>query len=130
MPTIEEVSAWSDVELAAEIQTLLPPGWFLRIDPNPEGYWDVSVDRAVDTPEPVTEFFESHIDKRIALLNIYGALGAYAARTRSEQWLGSRRELTKQPVSIKSSTIPDPADLDPAEVEAVYLTVRGKRNDN
>lgn len=130
MPTIEEMSAWSDVELVAEIQTLLPPGWFVRIDANPEGYWEVSVDRATDTPEPITEFFESHIDKRIALLNIYGAIGAYKARSRSEQWIGGRRELTKQPVRIKSSAIPDPADLDPEEVEAVYLLMRGKRNDN
>lgn len=129
MPTIEEMSAWSDRELSAEILNMLPEGWFLKTDAHTDGYWSVSVDRAVDSSEPVTEFFESHIDKRIALLNIYGALVARKGReTIDPNWVANRHSLTKHPVSIKSSAIPDPEDLDPLEVESVYLKLRGKSN--
>lgn len=127
MPTIEEITAWSEADLSDEIEALIPEGWALRIEANIEGYWEVSIDRLSEGSDPIIEFLESHIDKRLALLNIYGALWARKSRVSVDPNWTNRKELTKQAVSINSSSVRDPEDLDPSEVESVYLSLRGKK---
>lgn len=127
MPSIEEMSTWSSQEILDQTESLLPEGWDLSMEPHADGYWDVQVRRQDDTPEGAVEFFDSHVDLKIALLNVYGALLARNRRPGATSTWETKQELTKRPVGIKSSGIPDPEDLDPNEVESVYQTLRGKR---
>jgi len=123
MPTPEEVSAWSFEEILAEIQVLLPPGSRVTSVSNPDGYWVVMVER--DTPEgPEVDLREVNPDRRLAALDVFGQLWLRSAPQPSKDspWV-RRNELRQAAVPSRSiPRVPDPEDLDPAEVNSVYQT--------
>ena len=126
MPSLEEMTSWSFLEVVEEAERLLPQGWTLLAEASSEGYYEVSVNRMSDDG-PVTEFYETHVDRRLAALNIYGALlSRKALGSPGPNWT-PKAQLTRRLVSLKSAGIPEPEDLDPLEVESVYLSHRGKK---
>jgi hypothetical protein len=121
LPTAEEISAWSIDEALAEIQALLPKDSYVTSVPNSDGYWVVMVERP--TPDgPVVDMSESNLDRRIATLNLFGQVWLKNAPQPppGSPWV-RRNELTREVVTRRvAQNIPDPEDLNPSEVEAVY----------
>lgn len=126
MPSPELASAWTIEELRAELQVVLPSGWSYELSRNPEGFWTVRVENA----EKGAEYEESHADPRFCLLNAYGHLWMRNAPKPSElsPWVRRSPELTQRFVthaaSNRTQDVPDPEDVNPAEVEAVYRSRR------
>lgn len=119
MPTLEEVTAWSGEELEAEARHLLPEGWGLSYEQGTDGWWRASI---FDAEQQVV-WADSHADPRHLLLNAYGWLLVRGQQPTDPQWR-RRRELSPRAVrgdlGLRGVTIPDPEDLDPSEVRAVY----------
>lgn len=120
MPSFEEVSAWSEEELTVEIRLLLPPGWVL-VTPPSNGYWTVSLQRKDPEGNPVVEWEDDNADKRLVLLNAFWWLWSKGLPkpTGLTPWSRAQDRVVK-PVSLTGSKIPDPEDLNPAEIEALY----------
>jgi len=116
--TLEEVSAWSNDELDAQIHSLLEPGWTFNVRPE-DGWWYGIVADA----EGGQEWADSQADVRLLLLNAYGWLYTHRQQPKDPLWR-RRQELdprvVRGQVSLCGVTVPDPEDLDPNEVRAVY----------
>jgi len=123
MPTIEEMTAWSSDDIVAAISVSLPPGvqfdygydrdagtWFIR-------FWQVK-----DSKKEVL-YEDWGWEQRITYLNGYGWVWA---RQRPpppsiSPWKPRQREVTPQAVQRRAhARVPDPEDLDPNEIKAVY----------
>lgn len=119
----EEISAWSVEELEAEIQNALPKGWTL-FSQLTEGYWAFRLQSSGEN-EPEVHLEKENADRRLGLLDVYGWLWLETTPKppAGSPW-GPRRELTVGIVTghanIKGSNVPDPEDLDPAEIARVH----------
>lgn len=117
MPTLTEMTAWSDEETLAEIQAALPPGWAFKC-PNDDGYWVP----AITDEQGVQVWGEPFADLRTALLSAFMWLWT-RGQPENPRWT-RRRELHPHAVAgafgLPHVAVPDPPDLDPAEVQAVY----------
>jgi hypothetical protein len=122
----EEISAWSIEELEAEIQKGLPEGWSFHSHPAPDGYWEYKIQSLGDLG-PVIHMEKENADRRLGLLDVYGWLWLETLPKPPEgsPW-ALRRDVTIGVVTghanIRGSEIPDPEDLDPAEVALVHKT--------
>lgn len=129
MPTLEEMTAWSVEEIEGAIRAELPDSlrlecgrdvglgaWFIR-------FWQ----KQTDPPELLYQ--DWGVDQRLTYFNGYGWLWA---RQRPQPpahspWV-RRREITLPVVrrtALSKAIPPDPEDLDPNAVEAVYADLRG-----
>jgi hypothetical protein len=110
-----EVAALSDEEIEAEIRGLLRPDE--RFDFFQKHYWYAEVWR-----DPCESLWRNTgFDKRLLLLDAYGWLWARLNPSTSHLWTSRRQELPRPPTAWKeTSSVPDPEDLDPSEVDAVY----------
>lgn len=110
MRPLEEVTAWSLLELQAELEEALPEGCGLEISRSPEGEWHVSLPGMRD---------ESGPDLRLLLLDLYTWL-FLRCHDKPGSALWDRRRETSLVLVTVGSNIPDPADLDPSQIELVY----------
>lgn len=122
----EEILAWSISELEAEIQAALPKGWVVLSHYTPEGYWEIKLQSLDDSLNPVIHLEKENADRRLVLLDVYGWLWLEISPKPEEgsPWALRRRDLTVDVVTghatVKGSRVPDPEDLDPAEIELVH----------
>jgi hypothetical protein len=115
MFTVEEITAWSIDELTTEISVLLPPGVVLKID-SQQGYF---VARLTNTDGSLVRE-EVNPDQRLALLNIFGGLWTTPSVSDDSPW-HRRREFLRSPIDMfNCQEVPDPEDLNPDEVQALY----------
>jgi len=117
MPTIEEITAWSNTQLLAELKAVLPKDWELSYGWNPkEGYWHLEIGR-LEAGRLIIESEEHHLDGRLILLNAYGRFWPGHKPTEGSMW-GHRGELTRELVTQRANlpNLADPEDLDPTEI--------------
>jgi hypothetical protein len=129
--TLEEVTTWSPDEIRAAIRDLLPKGWAFEEKPFTEGSRRIRLLRPGEK-ELEVEWSEYHIDARLLLLGAYGHLWLRQHQPhRDSPWVRrnnpTREAVTRRVNTSGRSHIPDPADVDPDEVEAVYEEARRKK---
>ena len=112
MPTLE---TWDTEEVHALILEMLPEGWrFICRGPSGEVAFETATgERVWETCGP-----DPHLD----LLNAYGWLVRRSQQVADPRW--ATKAHTKLTPVKPLGHVPDPEDLDPAEIEAVYA---GKR---
>lgn len=117
MPSVEEMATWAPDEIMAHIQRLLPEGHEFGLGRQGIALW---LARVVNSSgDKLWE--RSGMDERVLLLDAYGWLWLQRQAAPAPDTPWARRPSPKlQQVSRSPSTDPDPEDLDPAEVLAVY----------
>jgi hypothetical protein len=123
--TLEEVTAWSLDDIREGIRVLMPEGWVFE-----ERSQHVRLMCPLEKGFKV-EWEHFHIDPKYLLLGAYGHLWLRQHKPSPDSpWVRrnnpSREAVTRQVARRTPCCIPDPADVDPAEVEAVYEQVRKK----
>lgn len=117
--SVEEMTAWTAEEAAAAIGKLLPAGWTIGLNQDDQGWFHGEIKDA----EAAVQWSDWQADRRVLLLNGFGFLWLRGQKTRHPAWrprgMASARPNPADPMS-RVSSVPDPADLDPAEVQSVY----------
>jgi len=119
MPSVEEMTAWTPEDIEAEIRVALPKDWQFEYGCSETGGWAVIRD-AEGEPKWETAMVP---DERLLLFDAYGWLITRNAVPRLPAWRRRRGEIPTPRVghySLPGVSVPDPEDLDPAEVAAVY----------
>lgn len=124
MTTLEEVSTWSLDEIRAGIASKLPEGWVFEEKARPGGAVGVRIYRLSPEGTPVVEWQDIHIDSKYLLLGAFGFLWLRnIPRNPDSPWIrrsNPTREAMTRRVNAFHCTTPDPPDVDPEEVQAVY----------
>jgi hypothetical protein len=127
MPTIEEMSAWTLDELKVEIHQALPPGWSFNYG------WNEDVDgwATIHDETGKTAWETAGVwDETLLLFNAYGWLTTRNVEPKNPVW-ARRRGVVPKPVvgqySLPGVSVPDPEDLDPAEIASVYFDPTKRR---
>lgn len=126
MPTLEEMTTWTVADIDAAIRRALPADLFYDRGFDPAaGTWFTRFWRLQDGQKQ-TLYEDWGFEQRIAYFNAYGWLWAQQQPAPSvhSPWK-PRGDVTATQVQRKARNIPDPADLDPNEVESVYAGLRG-----
>lgn len=111
--------SWTEARTKDEIASLLPEGWKFYFGHNPGGYWESKF-----TDETgVIVWDDSFPAPNVLLLTAYGWIALRRTpRTTTGAW-APRRDRTLAEVNaeaLRRARVPDPEDLDPMEVAAVY----------
>ena len=129
MPSIQEVTAWSLDEIQEELQKALPKEWKTERGED-EGHLWIRILR----PEGdgwVLEWDNFHFDEKVLLLDAFYWLWFRTQPRPAEGtsvWSRRRGELNQRTVTQRVlASVPDPEDLDPLEVQAVYDEAAKKR---
>ena len=134
MFTFEEINSWEAPEIVRQIESRLEPGWRFVCEPD-MGMWAARIEQPDDDGEAKVLWEDESPDQRLVLFNAFGWVWArhQPQRAADSPWR-RRRDLTRksvtQGVSASSTSypeVPDPEDLDPSEVLAVYEKGLGKR---
>lgn len=116
MPSLEQISAWTIPEIIEEIRKLLPEGHVL-VEGIREGWHAATIQHG--SPEPHVLWSATHADRKHVLLNAFGWLWLRGQKSRHPVWKPRNwAPMRRRPMT--ASRIPDPPDLDPAEIRAVY----------
>jgi len=123
MPTLEEMTSWSLDEIRLHIQRHLPADHQFFVEEGDFG-WKVRF----EAPDGAQLWEQVGFDERVVLLDAFGWL--WLRKSPTEQAPGSpwvrRPDLRQEHVVRPPTTEPDPEDLDPDEVLAVYGYERKK----
>lgn len=124
------MTTWSAEDIRSQATALLPDGWALLCEQGVHGWWSATISEPSGS-ELVPVWQGSSADERIALFDAYGWLWLRSKPIveSNSPWV-RRRELSRESVTnrvARGLDVPDPEDLDPAEVAAVYETLHGKR---
>ena len=120
MPTLEELADWDVGELHNHILSVLPEGVVFKLEP-PSPYF-----RGIYTNQDGDILWaDVNPDLRILLLDAYGWLWKKTAKVSPNSvWTPRQREVMPRPSvgprTLPGVSIPDPEDLDPAEITALY----------
>lgn len=123
-PTLEEMTGWTPTEIEAAIRKIKPQGVNFECGIDREaGAWFVQFWQ--DNQGKKNILFEDWgFEQRIVYFNAYGWAWARqrGPTQRTSPWTRRQGEVTPQVVQrkAKASSIPDPADLDPNQIRAVY----------
>ena len=126
LPTLEEITTWTDEEVEAALELLLPPEWSFKVSETHE-VWSVTILDA----EGAVVFVDCFPDRRMNLLNGYGFLWLRLYKPVNPNWVRRRDEL-RGPARRGfmhlpgSENLPDPEDFDPASVYDLDPTGRPK----
>ena len=131
MATLEEVTAWSVDEIRAEIRATLPAGWVFEEKQLPRGVRRARFLRPDAKGDLVPVWGDTHMDERLLLLGAYGLLWTRDHRPHPDSpWIRrnnpTREAVTRQVIAKQRCSVPDPEDVDPEEVAAVYEKARKK----
>ncbi len=118
----EEMTAWSEQDVEAELRRLLPSNWQLNTGAQDGWYYAALLDE--DTK---TVWEEWGAVRRLLLLNAFGWLWMRNQTPKHPAWKVRTHEVllpnltpsTKEP-------LPDPEDVTPEEIRAVYDRHRSK----
>jgi len=112
------LASWTDAEIEREIRRLMTPPLSFACE------WDEGVWRAriFDAAAGLILHEDESVDRRLALYAVYGHLWLKDHRSQpGSQWDASApRPSVASVTRYVHSTLADPADLDPAQVAAVY----------
>lgn len=124
-PTLEEMQTWSVDEIKAHIAEYLPDDTVFRCAFSDDiGQW-----RGWFEQDKTVLWDQWSLDQRLLLLDAFGWLWAkrQPARPADSPWVGRQGRVPMEAVRRRAFSEPDPADLDPDEVQAVYEAHRQKR---
>jgi hypothetical protein len=113
-----EVTTWSVPDVLSRIADALPDGWTLGQD-----FDGINYQAGVLDAQGVVLWSDEHRDPKLLFLNCLGWLHTRTHKTRHPAWKARDAEVPLYRPSI-SSKDPDPPDLDPDEIAAVYKTTR------
>ncbi len=119
MPDLIEVSTWDVARVVHEIHLLLPKGWGFTLNPK-ESYWFAAYTDA-DGKETWANVGPAC---NVLAFDAYGWLWLKVNPPTLKRTAWSLRANTPIHPIQKSAVIPDPVDLDPQEVTAVFLKSR------
>ena len=120
MFSLEETLTWTADDVFARIRSVVPAGW--AVERSVVDGWHRVVLRG---PEGVEQWAGEHADPKIIGLDARGWLRLRHHQVRHPAWKPREAEVPlHRPAGAVVSAEPDPADLDPSEVEAVYRTSR------
>ena len=130
MPTLEEMTAWSAEEIEGAIRCSLPAGFYFECGLDQEaGAWFARFWRPSESQRTVL-YQDWGIDQRLTYFNAYGWLWAQKQpKPPAHSLWARRREVTRETVqqrAFRGVRVPDPPDLDPEQIEAVYADTFGK----
>jgi len=129
MPDYTEITAWSTEELREQIRKALPSGWRIQQGDDDGHLWFRFLQPKGDDWAVIWDNY--HFDEKTLLLDAYCWLWLrdQPKLTPEESvWAPRRGELTQKGVTRRATAVPDPEDLDPVEVWAVYEdAARNKR---
>lgn len=125
MATWAEVSTWSNDEIVQKVRELLPEGWQFKHLLDVDGAFRATI---VDVASGLSQWSDEQADERLILLNAYGWLFVRKPTARNPRWV--RGEITvpvaQQTLPTVITPQPDPEDLDPEEIDAVYSSGKSK----
>jgi len=123
MPSYVEITTWSLEEIRAEVVAAIPEGWCIEQGKNDgDGYFWICLLRS-----GVIEWENFQFDERVLLLDAFCWLWLRKQpqpMPGTSVWGRRRGELSQKFVTQRALAIPDPDDLNPVEVQAVYASVR------
>jgi len=140
MLSLEEMTSWSPEDIRAAIAAELPLGW--SFVPDVVNSW---VHAKIVDAEGTVLWEDSSADQRLLYFNAYGWLNLRSSQARHPAWRprtkevdpSERRSPREWPSEAEfkprahqggaEASIPDPEDLDPAEVYSVYQDPHSKR---
>ena len=128
MPTVEEMTAWTCEEIETAIRVALPPGIQFDCGYDREaGTWFVCFWRQQPDGKKYILFQDWGFEQRITYFNGYGWVWARQQPKPPvhSPWQPRRQEVAPPRVHPQVSTAPDPEDLNPDEIQAVYADFRG-----
>ena len=119
MATPDELRRWTKEVIYAQIEQSLPEGWTFDLAASEHCF------RArVKDSQGLVIWENTSFDIRLLLLDTYGWLWLRDKKPSSEVWTRRREvrpaEIPVGPVTLSGITLPDPEDLDPKEIAAVY----------
>ena len=117
MATLEEMTTWAPDDIQGEILTMLPEGWRFEFIPEDQ-QWRARFLNA----EGTILWWNTYIEPRFLLFDAFGWLFRRHHKTVNPIWTPrSQREFVPVgKVGLQGVTVPDPEDLDPDEIAAVY----------
>jgi len=132
VPTIEEMTTWTADDVLQEIQRVLPEGWTLSSKALRDRFRVQILEAVVEGEERVLAWEDYHVDQRILLFDAYAWLVTLGQTPSPVKGPLSRRQQLAEQAAVrwagvpKGNIPPDPEDVDPAEVTAVYEDFRSK----
>lgn len=118
MFTLAETTTWTADDVLLKIQEVLPEGWALKERFSGYRYYADLFDQGGSNV-----WSGEQSDPRVLFLDCLGWLSLRGHKTKNPAWRARSSEvpLHRPPVSVAT---PDPPDLDPEEIAAVYKTSR------
>ncbi len=121
---LDGMTTWTFDEAVAQVYMSLPEGWGFKRTSS-EGYHTASIvdDQAVEVwtcEEPLP-------DPRMIALEAYGWLYAQKHQVQHPKWVRHHeidRHQILGKVGLPGISVPDPGDLDPAEIDEMYKNHR------
>lgn len=121
------ISTWTVDEAIAEVHVRLPPGWSLRLEEEPHGFFHsliVDAEGKLQWESPAAPERTPGAGLRVVVLDAYGWLYARQHQPKHPKW-ALRPDLTPAAVNARfgltaakpGQQVPDPGDLDPNEIE-------------
>jgi hypothetical protein len=120
MPSVENIEVWTIDETLGEIARLLPEGTVF-VEAVKEGWHTAFIQRKGDGTTPPEILWQDHgPDRRILLLNAFGWLWLRGQKTKHPAWKPrtGNDPVRRHPAHFPN--VPDPPDLDPEKLRAVY----------
>ena len=119
MFTLTEAAAWSVDETLLKVMEDMPVGWRFhdRTVGNTFYAW-------VTDDSGAQVWSGEQQDRKLLLLDCLGWLRIRGHQTSNPMWRARASEVPLHRPSIAPSPVPDPPDLDPDEISAVYKTSR------
>ncbi len=126
MHTVDDLNAWTNTEVVLQIEALKPVGTAFIHGQDPETlFWTARF----ETTDGNVLWSDASPDERLSLFNAFGWVWV---QSQPQPSLTSRwrrgpeltREVVTKRVALNGHTVPDPEDLNPEEVRAVYEKAR------
>lgn len=118
MFTLAETTTWTAEDTLMKVREALPDGWTIRERFSGSKYYADLFDQ-----DGATMWSGEQEDPRLLFLDCLGWLSVRGYKTKNPVWKARDTEVPLHRPAI-STSIPDPPDLDPDEVAAVYKTSR------
>jgi len=127
VPSLDELVNLSTEDIRAAVAAELPAGW--KFHAEPVNGWAYA---RLEDAEGTLLWEDCLADPRLVFLNAYGWLVSRSTEPKHPVWRRRTHEVnpqqyTPRPAETRWEPVPDPEDLDPAEVQAVYQDPHSKR---